>query len=102
MASQVAINDLDLDHLDAFQISLWRILSTPLAEYTFAQIIDGLPTKHDDSEYLFGYDPNVSDRDAPTAYAYDQVGKWRSVFQVESLTFDAGVGTLILCPGSIS
>ena len=41
---RVSINDLGQDHLAAFKTALSNVLSTPLAESTLAQIMDGLPT----------------------------------------------------------
>ncbi|KAH8734487.1 hypothetical protein BGZ61DRAFT_584469 [Ilyonectria robusta] len=36
---------LDDEHKETFRQALRRLLSTPLAEYTYAQILDGLPTE---------------------------------------------------------
>ncbi|KAJ9642459.1 hypothetical protein H2199_004840 [Coniosporium tulheliwenetii] len=44
---KVYANDLGPEHLDKFTWALYNILSTDLAEHTFAQIIDGLPTRDD-------------------------------------------------------
>jgi len=38
------LDTLDDEHSDIFKTALSRLLATELAEYTFAQIIDGLPT----------------------------------------------------------
>ncbi|OJJ46420.1 hypothetical protein ASPZODRAFT_16186 [Penicilliopsis zonata CBS 506.65] len=84
MTSQVAIS-LDTDHLTPLRVSLDRILSTKLAEITFAQIVDGIPIEQTDTRWLFGYDPNISGRQAPSDSALEEVVKWRSQFQVESL-----------------
>jgi hypothetical protein len=39
------ISALDSLHADAFKQGLARILSTQVAEFTFSEILDGLPTK---------------------------------------------------------
>ncbi|KPM43812.1 hypothetical protein AK830_g2786 [Neonectria ditissima] len=39
------IGILDNEHVAAFRQALERILATPLAEFTYAQILDGLPTE---------------------------------------------------------
>jgi hypothetical protein len=44
---KVSVDNLKADYLIAFNITLRSILSTSLAERTFAQIIDGLPTRDD-------------------------------------------------------
>jgi hypothetical protein len=53
---KVPIKDLPADHLFAFNRTLASILSTTIAERTFAQIIDGIPTRDD-----VGYFPTYSD-----------------------------------------
>jgi hypothetical protein len=44
---KVSVDNLPADHLFAFNRTLSSILSTTLSERTFAQIIDGLPTRDD-------------------------------------------------------
>jgi hypothetical protein len=46
-AVKVSVDNLQADHLLAFHQTLGCILSTTLAERTFAQIIDGLSTRDD-------------------------------------------------------
>ena len=58
---KVSVNDLQADHLFAFNRTLNSILSTALAERTFAQIIDGLPTRDD-----VGYFPTYSNEKSVT------------------------------------
>lgn len=40
----MSLEDLDVEHLEPFRRALFNILSTTIAEFTFAQIIDGQPT----------------------------------------------------------
>ena len=35
--------DLDVGHLEPFRRALFNVLSAPVAEFTFAQIVDGQP-----------------------------------------------------------
>ncbi|KAK7425893.1 hypothetical protein QQZ08_007607 [Neonectria magnoliae] len=47
-ASDFQVKDLDVlddEHIVTFRRALRRILATPLAEFTYAQILDGLPTE---------------------------------------------------------
>lgn len=37
---------LDAEHLETFRRALLNILYSPVAEFTFAQIVDGQPTSH--------------------------------------------------------
>lgn len=41
----MSLASLDEEHLDAFKRAMTNLLSTPLAEFTYAQIIDGMPTR---------------------------------------------------------
>ena len=53
--ARISVNDLQDDHLFAFNRTLGSILTSALAQRTFAQIIDGLPTRDD-----IGYFPTYS------------------------------------------
>ncbi|KAJ5630434.1 uncharacterized protein N7484_010534 [Penicillium longicatenatum] len=89
MAGKVAINDLGPDHLAAFKLSLQRIWSIKLVEDTFAQIVDGIPVEHLDTELLFQYDEEIFGRTHPSDDALDEVARWKSKFQIESFSIDA-------------
>lgn len=41
----MSLKDLDVEHLESFRRALFNVLSTPIAEFTFAQIVDGQPTR---------------------------------------------------------
>ncbi|PNY25442.1 Uncharacterized protein TCAP_04619 [Tolypocladium capitatum] len=47
----ISPENLDSDHLSAFTRALSNVLSTDLAEATYAQIIDGLPTRDSYAEF---------------------------------------------------
>jgi len=59
-AAMVSVNDLKADYLLVMNRTLSSILSTKLAERTFAQIIDGLPTR-DDVGYFPTYSMEIRD-----------------------------------------
>lgn len=40
----LSLEDLDVEHLQPFRRALFNVLSAPVAEFTFAQIVDGQPT----------------------------------------------------------
>lgn len=67
---KVFVNDLQADHLFAFNRTLGSILSTKIAERTFAQIIDGLPTR-DDVGYFPTYSNEIGDNTAPSPEAME-------------------------------
>ena len=53
--ARISVNDLQDDHVFAFNRTLGSILTSALAQRTFTQIIDGLPTRDD-----IGYFPTYS------------------------------------------
>ncbi|KAI0006248.1 hypothetical protein F4779DRAFT_597145 [Xylariaceae sp. FL0662B] len=42
-SNKLSIDELDIQHRELFVRALWRVVSTDIAELTYAQIIDGLP-----------------------------------------------------------
>ncbi|KAF2493086.1 hypothetical protein BU16DRAFT_584102 [Lophium mytilinum] len=54
---KVSVANLDLEHLGAFKTILSKVLSTNVAKETYAQIIEGLPTRRVFYEYS-----NIRDR----------------------------------------
>lgn len=65
---KVPVSDLSHDHLLAFTRASHSILSTSLAERTFAQIIDGIPTR-DDVGYFPTYSKEIGDNTASSLEA---------------------------------
>ncbi|POR38611.1 Uncharacterized protein TPAR_01182 [Tolypocladium paradoxum] len=53
--SWISAENLDCDHLSAFTLALSNVLSTEVAELTYAQIIDGLPTRESYAEFRSFY-----------------------------------------------
>lgn len=41
----MSVADLDGEHLASLKQAMANILSTPLAEFAYAQIVDGMPTR---------------------------------------------------------
>ncbi|KAL4938734.1 hypothetical protein BDV06DRAFT_231550 [Aspergillus oleicola] len=71
---------LDERHLDPVQQLVQRILSTPRAEYIFAQVVEGC-----------NGDPEIEDRNEPSPEALNLVRSWRSRFEPASLEIDIDV-----------
>lgn len=67
---KVYANDLGPEHLDKFTWALYNILSTDLAEHTFAQIIDGLPTRDDIGSFPV-YSRKISNNARPSQEAIE-------------------------------
>ena len=95
-----SLADLDGEHRQLLDRAIARILSTELAEMTYAQIIDGLPTGD------VAYDARVPPYGAhPIDHAHDELcpgmlGKareFRDGFRPEILTFNSQVSRFDLC-----
>lgn len=70
--AKLSANDLKEYHLLVLNHTLSSILSTKLAERTFAQIIDGLPTR-DDVGYFPTYNMEIRDSTASSPEAMEAV-----------------------------
>lgn len=66
--SKVSVTELPPSHSISLQNTLKRILLTPLATHTFAQIIDDLPTR-DDELYFPIYSMEIRNNSQPTLEA---------------------------------
>lgn len=53
--SWISIENIDSDHLAALTQALSNVISTELAEFTYAQIVDGLPTRESFAEFRSFY-----------------------------------------------
>jgi hypothetical protein len=91
---QLSLADLDGEHRQLLIRAITRILSTELAETTYAQIIDGLPIA--DVAYD-SHDPPHDDHPLIEAHKelcpgmLDKTREFRDGFRPEILTFDSQV-----------
>jgi hypothetical protein len=93
--AKVFVNDLKAEHLVVFNCTLSNILSTKLAERTFAQIIDGLPTR-DDVGYFPTYNMEICDNTTSSPEAMEAARGLRGQFITYSSLVDAKVSPTIL------
>jgi hypothetical protein len=91
-AAKVSVNDLKADHLLVFNRTLSSILSTKLAERTFAQIIDGLPTR-DDVGYFPTYSLEIHDNTTSSLEAMEAARGLREYFITYTTLVDAKVSS---------
>ena len=89
---------LDPGHFEALRLALSNLLATDVAEFTYAQIIDGLPTTSSFYDFHSLYD--TDDHPAqlhPTLCdgVMDRVYKFRSAFDPLSLKFEPYVSCLL-------
>lgn len=89
---EVSVNDLQPEHLSAFICTRRSILSTTLAEGTFAQIVDGLPT-NDTTMRFMTYTKEIKNNTTSSAEAIDIARKLRTEFETLDTLFDVKVSS---------
>ncbi|KAM0231661.1 hypothetical protein ACHAP5_010977 [Fusarium lateritium] len=79
---------LDTEHFQAFEQALMRVLGTDIAEKTFAQIIDGLPTYESYAEFHWPQDGHPATHHTKLCSGMlDKAREFRSAFASEFLNF---------------
>lgn len=91
---KVALTTLAEQHLRTLCDTVQYVLSTQRAEYVFAQVAEGIPTKETARYKLHGLDPQIKDRVEPGPAALKLVRSWRSDFRLETFEIDANVSNL--------
>ncbi|KAM0209437.1 hypothetical protein ACHAQI_006484 [Fusarium lateritium] len=82
------IEVLDLEHRQAFEQALMRVLGTDVAEKTFAQIIDGLPIYESYAEFHWPQDGHPATHHTKLCSGMlDKAREFRSAFAFEFLDF---------------
>ncbi|TVY33026.1 hypothetical protein LOCC1_G008402 [Lachnellula occidentalis] len=85
---KISMDTLHATHLSAFKRTLGGILSTMLAERTFAQIIDGLPTR-DDGGYFPTYSKEIRDNAISSPEAMEAARGVGEYFSTNTILVDA-------------
>lgn len=93
---QLSIDDLDDVHRSILVRAISRVISTDIAEETYAQILDGLPLADvaDDSssgDLPDGHHPLRDTHQELCSGTIEQIREFRASFQHESLRFDSRV-----------
>ena len=90
----MSLASLDEEHLAAFKQAMINILSTPLAEFTYAQIVDGMPTRdtYMRDHWQFEGVPAMDHHELCPGIT-EKTRAFRSEFDVFSLKFEAQVVT---------
>ncbi|KAH6844655.1 hypothetical protein B0I37DRAFT_166406 [Chaetomium sp. MPI-CAGE-AT-0009] len=89
---QLSFADLDGEHRQLLERAITRILSTELAEITYAQIIDGLPTgdvAYESHIQPWGAHPIDSAHDELCPGMLERARQFRADFQPDALTFNS-------------
>jgi hypothetical protein len=83
---------LDIEHRQAFEQALMRVLGTDVAENTFAQVIDGLPTYESYAEFHWPQDGHPATHHTELCSGMlDKAREFRSAFVPKSLSFQLPV-----------
>lgn len=82
--------DLDAEHLEPFRRALLNLLSSPVAEFTFAQIVDGQPTSSVYAEdHYFREGLAVMHHENLCPGSIEKTRAFRSGFDIHDLKFEA-------------
>lgn len=85
----MSLTSLDQEHLASFKQALANLLSTPTAEFTYAQIVDGMPTRHTYiTDHNFYNEFPVLDHEELCPGTMDKTRAFRSEFDILSLRFE--------------
>ncbi|KAK5999097.1 hypothetical protein PT974_01485 [Cladobotryum mycophilum] len=87
-ADVASINIIDSDHRQPFERALMRILQTEIAEHTYAEILDGLPTEQSYREFSYPLQghPSLSHTQLCPGVR-EKACEFRSGFDITSLRF---------------
>ena len=99
------LDALDDEHANTFKSALTRLLATEPAEHTFAEIVDGLPTKASFRDFHRYFDTTTHPIFAlnHTELCPGVIGKTRQIrdeFDPMSLTFKTEVYLMIALPST--
>lgn len=98
----MSLEILDAEHLGPLRQGLANVLSTPTADLTYAQIVDGMPLASIYAEdHWFREGLPVMDHEELCPGVLEKTRALRSEFDVSSLPFQPQVNlTLLRCKGS--
>lgn len=91
----VGLDLLDKEHVRTFKQALMNILMTDVAEFTYAQILDGLPTEqslNDSYVYMEGHPVHKLEHKGLCEGYLDKTREFRSRFDPSSLFLNQPVG----------
>ncbi len=94
--AHATLADLAPAHYLALERVITKILLTDLAFDTFAQIVDGCPTRHRYLEYYGWCRDDFQENEEPSQEAADIVNAYREALDVRSFQVDAKVCLCLL------
>lgn len=87
----MSLRDLDSTHLLPFRQALTNLLSTHIAEFTYAQLVDGMPTKSVYSDHWYTEEFPVAQHEQLCPGALEKALAFRAAFDIFSLDFEPEV-----------
>lgn len=89
----LSLEGLDVEHLQHFRRALFNVLSAPVAELTFAQIVDGQPTSNVYAgDHFFTDNLPVMQHETLCPGSIEKTRAFRAGFDILSLNFKPSVG----------
>lgn len=88
----MSLTSLDAEHQASFKHAMANLLSTPIAEFTYAQIVDGMPISNiykEDHRFCEGF-PVLDHKDLCPG-TMDKTRAFRSQFDIDSVEFEPKV-----------
>lgn len=85
----MSLTSLDAEHQASFKHAMANLLSTPIAEFTYAQIVDGMPISNiykEDHRFCEGF-PVLDHKDLCPG-TMDKTRAFRSQFDIDSVEFE--------------
>ncbi|KKZ64472.1 hypothetical protein EMCG_09543 [[Emmonsia] crescens] len=89
--TRIALENLAAEHYTVLQLAMSKILSTFLATETFAQIVDGLPTREVYLDYYNSLRPDFEENLVPSQPAMNAVESYQKKFDIGCLQVDTKV-----------
>jgi hypothetical protein len=96
-SARIALSNLTPQHYSALERAMSNILSTDLASETFAQIVDGLPTRDVYQDYYGSYRDDYHSNLEPSQLAMGVVEAYREDFSIGILQIDVKVPIYLPC-----
>lgn len=88
----MSLQDLDPEHAIPLRLALSNLLSTPVAEFTYAQIVDGMPVSDVYAEdHFFREEWPVMQHEELCPGSLEKTRAFRSEFDYLALSLDAKV-----------
>ena len=103
-STQSGLDMLDDEHRQVFRRAFANVLKTKLAEFTYAQILDGLPTEEtilETCDLIYDHPVFELKHTSLCDGVLEKVREFRSHFDPSTLVFDESVGQTKPCRATL-